>query len=501
MPPPRNREAQRVRYHPAPFEGSDVTFRASRADHAGELFSRWEPDRPLAALWSAPIGGRARWTLLAQPQGRFQFTRDPNGAGRSAWIGNTPAPIEFSHDPCRDLARLVNATRTHTGRRATRAPFTSGWIGWISYDLGRLVEPAARARRRPVEDRPWPLVEFHRCRGAIAVEHGAIEPIPVGDAPAMPRSARRSNARFTLDRFASATGREAYIADARRVVEYIRAGDVFQVNLAHRLSAPFEGSARSLFLRMAYAARPWYGAYLECDDGPNRRALLSASPELFLQFDPVTRRLTSRPMKGTRAGRGDPRELRASAKDRAELNMIIDLMRNDLGRVCRFGTVRVPSARRIEAHGAMPRHPSGAGGPTPAVWQGVGTVRGVLRDGVGPVDALREAFPPGSVTGAPKVRAMQIIDELEPVARGPYCGSVGFIADDGAFAFNVAIRTAAVTGSLARNALDSFASGVLDYGVGAGIVADSDPDAEWRETLDKAAVIRAIARGPRAARV
>jgi para-aminobenzoate synthetase component 1 len=222
------------------------------------------------------------------------------------------------------------------------------------------------------------------------------------------------------------------------------------------------------------------------------------SPELFLEFDAATRRVTTRPMKGTRPGNADPAELEASPKDRAELNMIIDLMRNDLGRVCRFGSVRVESVRTIEGHGqsspphlltCSPAHEPPSRNRSPALWQATGTVTGELHEGLDACDLLGAAFPPGSVTGAPKIRAMQIIDELEPVARGPYCGCIGWIGDDGSAAFSVAIRTALITGTAGDRSPDWIEDGVLDYSVGAGIVADSDPESEWRETLDKAGVL------------
>jgi para-aminobenzoate synthetase component 1 len=153
-------------------------------------------------------------------------------------------------------------------------------------------------------------------------------------------------------------------------------------------------------------------------------------------------------------------ELRASVKDQAELNMIVDLERNDLGRVCEIGSVRVSQPRAIEAH--------------PTVYHGVATVEGVLRRGVGLVDLLRATFPGGSVTGAPKIRAMEIIDELEPTRRGPYCGAIGYIAADGSMEFNVAIRTMIVKG------------GRVHIPVGGGVVADSSPEGEYEETLVKA---------------
>ncbi len=429
------------------------------------MIARWSPRRPLAALWSA--GGAGWRTILAEPRGTYRCGAD----GRSEWIGLESARARASDGPLDIVRRLLAG-------RAGGSP-DSGWIGFFSYDLGRVLEPAATGPARQGEaegGRDWPLIELHRCEGGRRPRSG--------DAPAR---------RCTIGDLRSASGRERFEGSVSAAIEYIRAGDVFQVNLAHRLSASFSGSTRRLFLDLARRARPRYGAYLETSDGGGRRrAIASMSPELFLEFDAATRRVTTRPMKGTRPGSADPRDLEDSPKDRAELNMIIDLMRNDLGRVCRFGTVRVEVPRTIEPHGLSPAHlltcsPAQA---SPALWQATGTVTGELREGLDICDLLGATFPPGSVTGAPKIRAMQIIDELEPVPRGPYCGCIGWIGDDGSAAFSVAIRTAVVTGEPSGEALDMI-DGALDYSVGAGIVADSDPRSEWRETLDKAAVLGA----------
>ncbi|MCE7972899.1 MAG: anthranilate synthase component I family protein [Leptolyngbya sp. PLA1] len=273
-----------------------------------------------------------------------------------------------------------------------------------------------------------------------------------------------------------------YMGKVARTVEYIRAGDVYQANIAHRLEWDFEGSTRGLFAALAGTARPRHGAYLEWDDGAERRVIASASPELFFSFDAASRRLVARPMKGTRrAGPGAADSLRASAKDRAELAMIVDLMRNDLGRVCETGSVRVEQERTLELHASG------------ELLQTTATVAGRLAAGRGLEDAVRAMFPCGSVTGAPKIRAMQIIGELERRPRGPYCGSLGMITDGGDAVLSVAIRTALVRGEAGR-ARGEVTRGTLEYSVGAGIVADSDPRSEWLETLDKAGVIEGAIR-------
>jgi para-aminobenzoate synthetase component 1 len=428
--------------------------------------------------------------MFAQPAATFRYRLGSDGRGRSEWIHARgqparPPPMPFTHDPLIDLAGLMASTATPPTESGPL--FTGGWIGWLGYDLGRVIEPAA-GRHRP-HHAGWPIIEWHRCPGALLIDRCSGEPRLVGDRQFVPNLSDPQDepaTAFQLGRLRSATGRQSYEASVSRAIEYIRAGDLFQVNLAHRLSAGFSGSARGFFASLAAATDPWHGAYIEAAgaSGEPRRVVASASPELFLEFDPSTRRVITRPMKGTRPAAADPQSLFKSEKDLAELNMIIDLMRNDLGRVCEIGSVRVDQPRVIEHHGDA----SGTG-----VLQAVGTVSGTLRNRFGIADLLRAAFPGGSVTGAPKIRAMQIIGELEPEPRGPYCGCTGFVSDSGHAAFNIAIRTALLSGRPATEGIDSISSGTLDYSVGAGIVADSLPDAEWRETLDKAAAILALA--------
>jgi anthranilate/para-aminobenzoate synthase component I len=259
------------------------------------------------------------------------------------------------------------------------------------------------------------------------------------------------------------------------------AGEVYQVNLAHTLMGSFAGEPLALFGAMARGMRPRHGVHVETAHGGVRRGVLSASPELFLAVEGG--RVVTRPMKGTRrvATAGEAgwaraeAELKGSAKDAAELDMIVDLMRNDLGRVARRGSVRVEDARMLERHAG-------------ALVQGVATVSAEVGDGCTMAGVLAATFPPGSVTGAPKVRAVQLIRALEDRPRGPYCGAAGWVDDLGRAQLNVAIRTALVT-------MTGGIEGEVCYPVGAGIVADSDPRAEWRETLDKGAWLRALAAG------
>jgi anthranilate/para-aminobenzoate synthase component I len=318
------------------------------------------------------------------------------------------------------------------------------WIGYLSYDLGRLFE---NIPSRAVDDLQLPLFAFtlHDVPTELNWHHGAQTP----------RQRQTLSSNFTKTR---------YLAAVERALEYIAAGDVFQVNLSQRFTAALTEHPSIIYERLRRDAAGLYGAYLDHLD----YALLCNSPELFLRVvrDAASggRKVTTRPIKGTRApGLGMEAQLRSSEKDEAELNMIIDLERNDLGRVCEIGSVKVAQTREIETH--------------PTVVHGVATVEGMLQKDVTLVDLLRATFPGGSITGAPKIRAMEIIEELEPTRRGPYCGAVGYIAANGTMEFNVAIRTMIVR------------DGLVHIPVGGGIVADSDPAAEYEETLIKAAAM------------
>jgi para-aminobenzoate synthetase component I len=456
-------------HHPAGFPGED-------------LFSRWPENRPLTAV----VWGATGWSYFAEPVAVFRC-RLCKGSFISEWVDplagcSVEPPVALVGRPLEDLEGVLSWARE--GRGPCRSgPFAGGWIGYFAYELGHAIEPASRVGAAKM-DEGWPLIELHYCPEGFVVDHATGAAVWVGDAGRRPSLDGAGDGEAEAGLADSAANEQGYMASVARIIEHIRAGDAYQVNLAHRLSGRFSGRMRSAFGAMAREARPWYGAYIEPApevEGGERRGVLSMSPELFLDIEPRQSgevRITTRPMKGTRPGSGDARELRDCEKDRAELTMIVDLMRNDLGRVCRAGSVRVTEPRRIERHG-----PARGG-----VLQATATVEGVLRDGVGMADVLRATFPPGSVTGAPKIRAMQIIDELEPVQRGPYCGAIGWIGFDGRVSLNVGIRTALVRGR-AGGARDEVLEGELSYSVGAGIVADSDPGCEWRETLDKAGML------------
>ncbi len=255
--------------------------------------------------------------------------------------------------------------------------------------------------------------------------------------------------------------REQFISAVERAKDYIHHGHIYQVNLSHRLSVRCDLSGWGLFQRLSEISPAPFAAFLDCGDFQ----VASSSPELFLRLS--GRHIVTRPIKGTRPRSADPTrdaqltyELQTSSKEMSELVMITDLLRNDLGRVCEFGSVQVPELVRLERY-AQVQHL-------------VSTVEGRLRSGVTHFHAFASCFPGGSVTGAPKIRAMEIIDELEPVTRGPYTGALGYLGFNRESQLSIIIRTA-----LAK-------AGRVHFNVGAGIVAESNPAAEHDETMAKA---------------
>jgi len=331
------------------------------------------------------------------------------------------------------------------------------WTGCCSYDLGRSVE---RIAARSADERSIPDVLLARFDARIVVDLCDGSATVVGSGPSLPRlgallhdgGAHPAFEPPTLGPTTSSLDRDEYTARVERIIEHIEAGDCYQVNLARRLVWPRAVDPFALFSELAVHNPAPHASVLRLDG----ISVVSASPERFLRWD--GRAVETRPIKGTAVA---SKTLGASAKDHAENVMIVDLARNDLGRVCEPGTIRVPSLCALEAH--------------PGLHHLVSTVQGTLRPGVSFGQLLRATMPPASVTGAPKPRVMQIIEDLEPVRRGAYCGAVGWFdteRDVGDLA--VAIRTFTTT------------SAVTTLGVGAGIVADSNPIAEWEETELKA---------------
>ena len=414
------------------------------------LIAAWPAERPLIALVSPPDDApAARWSILAEPDAWSRVAADDDPR---AWLDALVARCDIAPDACPDL------------------PFCGGWIGVIDYAFGRRLEPAARGARAPsvLPD----STAFAWCPSALLHDRVTDTWCAVGpDADALAARALTAAAAApppvdaAIGPVTASFTPDAYLTAAEHALEAIAAGDVFQLNLTQQFTAPAALAPRPFAARALAQHRPRYGALLDLDDATT---IVSLSPELFLHVDPASRRVTTMPIKGTIARGDDPRRLSDSAKDAAELHMIVDLMRNDLGRVCGYGTVRVPDGRRIEAHAA--------------VQHGVATVTGVLRDACSIADLIAATFPAGSITGAPKIRAMQLIEDLETDARGAYCGAIGWIDRRGALALNVAIRTMTVRGARGAGRVD----GVITYGAGGGIVADSTALGEYQECLLKA---------------
>ena len=368
--------------------------------------------------------------------------------------------------------------------------FCGGWVGYFAYELGRHIE---RLPERADDDLHLPLIRLcfydrviayhHRSDTfwLIALELPNDEETPAEKMAVLEHYLNRAGQtrpcgpadvnREDIDPVGIQRNmtQEDYLSAVRRIKEYIRDGDVYQVNFSHRFVQPFAGRPVELFHWQNRFNPSGYAAYLDAGDFQ----IVSTSPEMFLTIREGV--IQTKPIKGTRprlAGT-DPHTLRrndqqfhdllTNEKEQAELNMIIDLERNDVARICKPGTRRVVQPRTIEAY--------------PSVFHAVATVAGELREDATFTEVLQAMFPGGSITGAPKIRAMEIIEELEPTTRGVYTGAIGYLSVDGTVCLNIAIRTIIVTGGRA------FVQ------TGGGIVADSDPWAEWDETITKARVL------------
>ena len=419
-------------------------------------------------------------------------------------------------DPCREVrtkgaGESLAVVHAELARFATPPlpglpPFQGGGAGFIGYDWGATLErlPAPRYDDLALPDvllglYDWVVAWDHCERAAWVISTGLPEEGAARASRArgrlemvmerMSRGARvRSSAHPPIRSSTAAPSypvlgvddaeqiglcstftHRAYLTAVARVREYILAGDIFQANLSQRFEAPLREAPWPLYRRLRATNPAAFGAFMDCGDFQ----VLSVSPERFLRLS--GRQVETRPIKGTRPrGLGPMHDamlgqvLTESDKDRAENVMIVDLLRNDLSRVCRPGTVRVPELFALEHH--------------PTVHHLVSTVVGELEASADVVALVRATFPGGSITGAPKVRAMEIIAELEPTRRGAYCGSLGYIGADGEMDTSIAIRTCVTTG------------GRIYFQAGGGIVADSDPEQEYRETLDKArGIIRTLA--------
>jgi para-aminobenzoate synthetase component 1 len=422
-----------------------------------------------AGLISDGTGARGRWSyVVAEPDAVL-----------------TVAPDD-PRDPFAALSELIGPLDLEAASTAPDLPpFQGGVLGLASYELGARVEALNLPRSAG-----WPDLACARYRSLLAFDHHRRALFAIGRGPDAEAAARKAAGWLgrpaplpatgpLADRFDETASGAAYEAAVAEVIDKITAGEIFQANVAR----PWQGRLVSgvqpidLLQRLVGDSPAPFAGYLRLPG----RAVVSNSPERFISVAAGRpRRAETRPIKGTRPRGGDvthdaalAQALSDSAKDRAENLMIVDLMRNDLARVCTPGTVRTPDLFRVETYAN--------------VHHLVSTVTGDLIEGTGAGELLRATYPPGSITGAPKVQAMTVIRGLEP-ARGPYCGALFWAGFDGAFDSSVLIRTVALVQDAEGWSFEARA--------GAGIVADSDPVSERRETEDKMAAIRAAMMGP-----
>jgi para-aminobenzoate synthetase component I len=459
-----------------------------------------KPQRPLVEeLSPAPDVFDALASLADLPGVvLFDSALRGNDRGRYSFLAADPRrtfvipEVEFGSDPFRDVRAALSEFAAEPVDDLP--PFQGGVAGVLSYELGgcweRLPQPAVDDFTIPamtvglydrvvawdhVQNRCWVVVQpfadqpQHQVADLKGRLQSSYAASPANLQTALTIRTPQHPLPIAAPEMFSNFSRSEYLQAVEKVIEYIRAGDIFQANLSQRLVCRAATDALTLYRRLRTVNPAPFAAYFAHDDW----TLLSASPERFLKVEDGL--VETRPIKGTRRRRSNPEadlftrdELRESGKDQAENVMIVDLLRNDLSRVCRPGSIRVPQLCDVETY--------------ETVQHLVSQVCGQLQPGRDVFDVLSATFPGGSITGAPKVRAMEIITELEQVARGPYCGSLFYCGFDGRADSSILIRTLVQRGEW------------ISCGVGGGIVAQSDPAAEYEETLDKAAgMLRALA--------
>ena len=418
---------------------------------------------------------------------RFSYlTADPflvmSSKGNDIKLKSGSDVICMTGNPWDVLDELIK--KYHVSRIPGLPPFQGGIIGYWGYDLVRHLESIPSKAQEDI-DVPEMYLGFYDWVLSHDATSGKLFLLSTGLPDTTQHSAwnrstqildRISNVKVLdkhNDRISSISQidlqsnftYEGYVSAINKIQDYLKAGDSYQVNLSQRLSSKYVGDTWKLYLTLRETNPSPFSAYL---DFPEVR-VLSCSPEEFITLN--DRAVSIRPIKGTRPvgsnhceNRKYEEDLIGSEKERAENLMIVDLIRNDLGKVCKIGSVNVPSLFSIEKH--------------PSVIHLVSTVEGELLETASPIDLMKACFPCGSVTGAPKLRSMEIIEELEPVRRNIYCGCIGYISLNGDMGTSIAIRTLCVTG------------GNLYMQLGGAIVSDSDPDEEYLETFQKGAGIR-----------
>jgi para-aminobenzoate synthetase/4-amino-4-deoxychorismate lyase len=370
---------------------------------------------------------------MASVSGPFVLLDDARTGGR-ATLFSAPTAIVETRDP----EAVPDCLERLRGQAAA---------GFLAYEAGHALEPKlAPLRRPPGEDEP-PLLWFGLFGEREEIEAERFLPDPAG--------AWAGRARPLISQ-------AEYEAAVAAVLAHIAAGDIYQANLTFAADLPVAGHPLALYAALRARARAGHGGIAFT----GTHWILSLSPELFFTLEKG--RVTTRPMKGTAPPGADPQAFAADPKQRAENLMIVDLLRNDLARVAVPGSVDVPELFAVETY--------------PTIMQLTSTVTATLADGLGPIDLLRAIYPCGSITGAPKIRAMEIIDKLEAGRRGPYCGALGRLAPDGEAAFNVAIRTLTLRDG----------GRIASLGLGSGVVADSKAAEEWRECLAKGAFVETV---------
>ncbi|MFM5008015.1 aminodeoxychorismate synthase component I [Aeromonas veronii] len=446
------------------------TLHIHHLDHSAELhqlFARLQHQRWAMLLESAgPLGADNGFDIIsADPLA----TLETRGEVTTLRVG---ANISKHHeDPLALLAHTQQQLLGELDLCATHLPFIGGALGLFGYDLGRRFErlPVQAAADIAVPDMAVGIYDWALLRN---VATGDWQLVHWGDEAGLAnrlawleqQQAKPAPAFALQGSWQSNMSRAEYGEKFARIQEYLAAGDCYQINLTQRFSAPYQGDEWQAYCLLATANKAPFSAFIRLPDS----ALLSLSPERFLLLD--GRHIETKPIKGTRPRHPDPatdrqvaRELAQADKDRSENLMIVDLLRNDIGRVSRPGSVSVPHLFAVESFPAVHHLVSTIHGELDARWQGV--------------DLLRACFPGGSITGAPKIRAMEIIEELEPQRRNAYCGSIGYLSQHGRMDTSICIRTLIAE------------AGRLHCWAGGGIIADSDADSEYQETYDKVAHI------------